>query len=124
MTTQSLNKICLFVIQDYIERTRKESEVPPVLIRLSASITGYKAFHMFTPEEATEVLKISKNKDLLAIMDKEVSFLVFAMEVMKLWIDDISKKNRPYLNISDKNFKLGGKYFWNAGDSCHFKRSR
>ena len=112
MDNQVLNKVVLFVVQDYLQRTAEETELPPILYRLKASIQGYKSFHMFSIEEATQVLEISKDAKLLAIMDKEVSFLVFAMEVMKLWTEDVDKKNRPHLNISDKHFRLGGKHFW------------
>ncbi len=110
---QVLNKCVLFVVQDYLQRTVDDgAELPSILYRLKASIAGYKSFHMFSIEEAEQVLKVSKDEHLLAIMDKEVSFLVFAMEVMKLWTEDIPKKNRPHLNISDKHFKLGGRFFW------------
>ena len=112
MTIQTLNKVCLFVVQDYLQRTADETELPVILYRLKASIQGYKSFHMFDITEAKEVLKISKDPKLLAIMDKEVSFLVFAMEVMKLWTEDIPKEQRPHLNISDKRFKLGGRNFF------------
>ncbi len=113
LTIPLLNKIVLFICQDYIVRTQKDGgEIPPILSRLNGSITGFKQFHMFSIEEAKKVLLIAKEKDLLDIMDKEVSFLVFVMEVMKLWTQDIPKQNRPHLNISDKHFKLGGKMFW------------
>jgi len=112
MVDQTLNKIVLFVVQDYLQRTAEETELPPILYRLKASIEGYKKFHMFSLKEATEVLKISEEDELLSIMDKEVSFLVFAMEVMKVWTEDIPKKDRPHLNIADKHFKLGGRHFF------------
>jgi len=112
MNNQVLNKIVLFVVQDYLQRTADETEMPPILYKLKASIAGYKQFHMFSVDEATQVLAISKDKKLLEIMDKEVSFLVFSMEVMRLWTTDVDKKYRPHLNISDKHFKLGGREFW------------
>ena len=108
-----LNKVVLFICQDYIVRTVKDgSEVPPLLTRLSAAITGYKQFHMFSQDEAKIVLKLAKSDEITDIMNKEVSFIVFTMELMKLWITTVPKQNRPHLNISDKHFRLGGKVFW------------
>ena len=108
-----LNKITLFVCQDYIKKSRDDNgTVPPVLSRLDGSITGYKAFHMFSVLEAKEVLRIASKDEIKTIMEKEVSFIVFVMEVMKIWTQTVPKKDRPHLNISDKQFKLGGRIYW------------
>ena len=109
-----LNKIVLFLVKDYIDRAREESTVPDILVRLSAQISGYRQFHMFSLEEANKVLEIAETKEIRDIMDEHVSYIIFALELMKLWTEAVPKKDRPHLNISDKHFKLGGKYYWLA----------
>lgn len=113
MNYSLLNKIVLFVSQDYINHAKQDGvDVPPDLHRLEASIKVFKRQHMFTVEEAKRVLKIAKSDEMSAIMNKEISFIIFVYELMKLWINYVPKKDRPMLNISDKRFKMGGKVFW------------
>ena len=120
MKTKTLNKIILFLVQDYIvsaqsQKTKegKQVQTPPQLTHLRASIAGFKKFHMFTIEEAEELSLIAKEEGLLEILDQDVSYIIVTMELMKLWTQTIPKNKRPVL-ISDKHFKLGGSYFWNA----------
>ena len=108
-----LNLVILFTVQDYIRKSREDNgTVPPLLSKLEGSVAGYKSFHMFSIDEAKEVLRIAKKDGIKNIMEREVSFIVFAMEIMKIWIETVPKENRPHLNISDKHFKLGGKVYW------------
>lgn len=108
-----LNKVVLFIAQDYIERTvADDHKVPSILIRLKGAVAGYKLFHMFSYDEAQTVIKMAKSEDIDNIMSKEVSFTIFTMELMKLWILNVPREHRPHLNISDKHFKIGGKMFW------------
>ena len=108
-----LNKVVLFIAQDYIVRTKNDSgAVPPVLHRLEAAITVYKRGNMFTQEEAKLILKVAQSDEISAIMDREVSFIIFTFELMKLWTTYVHKEYRPILNISDKNFRLGGRQMW------------
>ena len=108
-----LNKIVLFIAQDYIYRTKNLGmNVPPILHRLEGSIKVFKQQNMFTVEEAKEVLLIAKSDEITAIMDKEVSFIIFVYELMKLWTTTVPKKYRPCLNIGDKQFAIGGRVFF------------
>ena len=108
-----LNKIVLFVAQDYIYRTKKDdNDVPPLLHKLEGSVKVFKQQNMFSIEEAEKVLKIAKSDEISSIMNREVSFIIFVYELMRLWIEYVPKKDRPILNISDKKFAMGGKVFW------------
>ena len=109
----TLNKICLYISQDYIYRTKKDKgDVPPILHRLEWSVKVFKQQNMFSIEEADKVLKIAKSEEIDNIMNKEVSFIIFVFELMKLWTEYVPKEYRPNLNISDKHFKLGGRTLW------------
>ena len=121
MTTTTLNKTMLFLVHDYIvsaqsQKTKegKQVEIPPQLVRLRASIAGFKKFHMFTIEEAEELTVIAKEDELLKILDQDVSYIIVAMELMKRWSESIPKNQRPALSVSDKHFKLGASHFWQA----------
>ncbi len=108
-----LNKVTLFVVQDYLTNSLADGgQIPHKMKKLNGAITGYKKFHMFSAEEATIVIDVSKDPEIKEILARELSYVVFAMELMKQWIEDVPKRHRPHLNMSDKHFKLGGGHFW------------
>ena len=108
----TFNKVVLFIVADYIHRTKQEAAVPPILHRLEGAIVVFKRGHQFSVPEAKQVLKIAQSDEISNIMNKEVSFMIFAFELMKLWVEYVPKEDRPLLNISDKHFKLGGRVFY------------
>ncbi len=108
-----LNKLVLFHVESYIQMTLDSKDpVPPHLMQLKLGIITYRKFNRFTQEEADIVLKFAENEELKEFMAAEVSFVVFSLELMKLWIAYVPKKQRPILGVSDKKFKLGGDTFW------------
>jgi len=107
-----LNLVVLFLVADYIMRTKQEADVPPILHKLEGAISVFKRNNQFSIAEAKQVLKIAQSDEITDIMSKEVSFMIFAFELMKIWVNYVPKVDRPLLNISDKHFRLGGKIFY------------
>ena len=103
-----LNKVVLYTIESYFKMSIEGgAKLIPLHVRLLGAINGYKKFHLFTPEQSREVISYSDNERLNKILKQDVSFIVFALELVKLWIEDVPKENRPHLNISDKRLVLG-----------------
>ncbi len=108
MNTTLLNKVILFTVDTYIARMRSEGlELPSLLNDLRLGIIAYKPANRFTEEESKIVLAYSKDEELTEIIHTEISHIVFILIVIKLWAELIPKKDRPFLNISDKRLMKG-----------------
>jgi len=104
-----LNKVILFTIESYIDKCIEEGTEPtPLHFRILAAIKGWKKFHMFSVQEAEQVIKIAEDKGLRKILDEQVSFLIFSLELIKQLTEQTPKKYRPVLNISPKKL-VGGR---------------
>ena len=110
---ETLNKVVLHTVDLYLERVRQDDmNLPPTLDRLRRGLVTQRMLNKFTPEEAEKVLEIGRDKEFKAIMDRDISFLIFALELMKVWTMSVPKDKRPILGVSDKHFKLGGDSLW------------
>ncbi len=108
LDTQLFNKVILFTIDAYITRMRSDSlELPTLLTDLKLSIITFKPANMFTEEESKKVIAYGKDPELKEIVETEISHIIFILTVIKLWAELISKKDRPFLNISDKRLIKG-----------------
>ncbi len=112
MTVHTFNKVILFTIQGYLEQHKEQAELPGLLHRLNGQIGMYKQLNLFSQEEATIVLKASSQDEITEITKKNVSFIVFVLQLIKRWVEEIPKKQRPHLNISDKKLRLGKAIFF------------
>jgi len=103
-----LNNIILFTVDVYIDRMKQEKlEIPKLLDDLKRSIITYKRSNSFTEKEGKLVLELSATKELQSIIQVEISHLVFILTLIKLWVTQIPKNQRPLLNISDKRLSKG-----------------
>ena len=107
-----LGKICCFTAESYIMMAQQESAVPKQLERLRLGIVTQRKFNPFTQEQAMICLEFGNDPELDKIMQREVSFTIFTLELMKIWTMTVPKEKRPYLGVSDKHFKLGASEFW------------
>jgi len=108
MNHHLLNKVILFTIEKYIDQCIKEGTEPtPLHFRILGAIKGWKTFHMFSELEAAKVIGISKDPGLKKIIDIHVSYLVFALELIKQLTEQTPKQYRPMLNISPKKLVAG-----------------
>ena len=104
----TFNKLILFTVEAYITRSIEDGlSVDPLHLRLKSAIKGYMIMSRFSKEEAEKLFEFGKDPRLQRITEQDVSFLVFALELMKLLIEDVPRNMRPHLNISDKRLKIG-----------------
>ena len=64
-----------------------------------------------TKDDMEIISRISSDEDFKKILSTQVSFLVFVLELMKLWVDTVPKEHRPNLNINDKKLRIGRAMF-------------
>jgi hypothetical protein len=96
----------LFTIHEYLETTIKESKsVDDFVYQLRSTLAGYKSFHRLSADEAEILMNLGKDEVMMNIVDEEISFLIFALELLRIWTEFYPKSERPSLNISDKRFK-------------------
>ena len=106
------NKLILFTVESYFSKAMEEGLTSEREHRaIVGAIRGFMTFGRFSKEEAELVIAIGKEPALKAITDTNISFVVFALEILKLWVELVDKKDRPHLNISDKRLKTGRSKF-------------
>ena len=104
---ETLNKIVMFTIDTYIAGMKDNKEVlPPILERVAIALAGMRHTRPFTQNEASKVIMFGKDKELTDIVNKPVSHIIFILELLKLWIEDIPRNKRPLFNISDKKMSV------------------
>jgi len=108
----TFNKLVLYTCEAYITKSiEDELTIAPIHKNLQIAIRGYMIMGRFSPLEAKRIISLNKDEKLKAITEKNISFLVYVLELIKLWVDDVPKKHRPHLNISDKKLRVGRSLF-------------
>ncbi len=108
----TFNKLILFTAFEYLDNAIKEGMTKePEHMKIAGAIRGYKTFSKFSPEQSEIVIAMGKEPVLKAITEIDISYVVFALELLKLWCELVDKKDRPHLNISDKRLKSGRSMF-------------
>ena len=108
----TLNKLILTTVNRYIETSIKDGLEPHTLHhRLKFATHVFMENNPLTKEDIEVVKRISSDEDFKKIISQDVSFLVFVLELMKQWVNEIPKEYRPNLNISDKKLNVGRAMF-------------
>lgn len=106
------NKLCLFTVEAYFSRAISEGlSEDPFHKEVQNAINGYLTFGRYSTEERDVIIALGKEEAFKKITHKQISFIVFGLELLKAWVELIPKKNRPHLNISDKRLKVGRTQF-------------
>ena len=108
MTKATFNKAILFTILEYLEKATlaENAYERDKLLRLKSCISGYRAFHKFSREEALYLTELGKRKEMIRLRENEVDWAIYALELMYMYITTIHKKDRPHINFSDAKIKL------------------
>jgi hypothetical protein len=111
MTNKRLfNKAILIHLNLYLVEGLKEIEnqeiLPPWIYNLRSVSHNYCLLNKFTKEEI-ETMKSIETEEMLLRMRTEVSFIAFSLHLVKLYIEQIEKKDRVVLNISDNKLLIG-----------------
>jgi len=93
-------------IQNHLDE-RAGGDLPEICYRIKTA--GFNSLHInrFSQEEATFLKDITSNEDFNNIRKIDISLIVMPLEVMKLWVESVPRKNRPVVNISDKKLLMG-----------------
>ena len=103
-----LNKSILYTVNRYIESACSEGLEPSKLhcdIRFATKV--FMTSNALTEYDMEGISKIAKDEEFGKVINRSVSFYMFTLELMKLWVENIPKEYRPMLNISDKRLSKG-----------------
>ena len=84
---------------------------PEIAYRLRTAGFNSKAVNGFTDSEVVLIKTLGKEPDFEELKKKHISLLVMALEITRIWVEDIPKKDRPSINISDKKMLLGKNHY-------------
>lgn len=105
----TFNKAILYSVHDYTQKSINDGLEPsPLHFRIKGAVSCMMNYNVGVNDKDIEAIKaLAKEAELRTIVDVEVSYLVFTLELIKLWVLEVPKENRPTLNISDKKLKGG-----------------
>ena len=111
--SKMFNNMILFTCHQYIEKSQKDKlSLSPIHHQLKASISAYMMLHRFTIAEAKVVTDLGEDERLKKITAVEVSYLIYVLELIKLFVETVPKAERPHLNISDKRLMHGKAHYF------------
>ena len=114
-----MNKYSLFnsfvsaSILQWIDSHTKNDDgiVPPILKEVRTKCYYHKALYPFTDEEIDIFQAIDKEPRFQELKAVEISYLIMALAVLKLWIKDIPKDKRQVMNIADRRMSIGSAHY-------------
>ena len=104
------NKLILFTAESYLTNAIEEGlSTEPLHKQIVSGIRAYMSMGKFSKVEADAMIKLGTHKFIQNLTQTEISFVVYALELMKLYIDEVPQKYRKaiYLGVSNKKLKLG-----------------
>ncbi len=106
LLNRSVLASCYLWIQNHLDE-RAGGEIPEICYKIKTA--GFNSLHInrFSKEEADLLKEITHSEEFRPIKETEISLIVMPLEVMKLWIENVPKENRPIINISDKKLLRG-----------------
>lgn len=105
---ETFNKVILYTIDSYIRKSIEEGLEPSKLhYRLMGATKVFKRENPITDEDREAIDFIRTDETLRKIVSVDVSFLVYTLELIKQFIEQVPKEHRPFLNISDKKLIIG-----------------
>jgi len=98
----------------YFEKGIEELQNPEkqnnIIFRIKAAASSYAKLH---PQNQTTIedIKQKTSKEFEKTMSKHISFIIFALELARFYVELVPKKYRHNMNISPKKLKLGHRVY-------------
>lgn len=108
LTQEEKTKLVLFFVDYYAHQERETYKRDQAMI--AQKVRYYTKLHPYTRDE-TWILK-ELDPHFKKMLDMQLSYQVFAFEILALWAQDVPKEQRPLLNISDHKLKKGHRHYF------------
>ena len=112
--TYLFNRFILAHLHLWVSKSTDDESItytPEFAYRLRTAGFNSKAINGFNDSEVDLIKKLGVDPDFEELKKKEISLLVMALQIAKLWTEDIPKEDRPNINISDKKMIVGKKHY-------------
>jgi len=110
----TFNRLILFTVEAYLARAIEEGLTHEEFHKkLVSGIRSFMVMGRFSKEEQERLKILGEDTIMEKIKNKEVSFVVYALELMRLWVTEVPREVRKnlYLGVSNKKLLLGRAYF-------------
>jgi len=118
-------RVLLFTVVNYIRQSREDGvDTEGVPDRIAETVILYAKQNPITIEEQ-EMLKPIADSGALDISNKGgISFVIFVMELVKMWALEYPKEKRPLLSVGERNLKKGKGLFTNEMLAKKFSKKK
>lgn len=110
----TFNKMILFTVEAYLSAADNQGQTKEQMHKdLISGIRGYMTFCKFSPSQRQQLTDLENDAKLNALKKQEISFIVYAMELIKLWLENVPIQHRKHihLGVSNKKLRAGRAYF-------------
>ena len=87
------------------------SNLPPIAFKLWGNTKRWLKSHSFTEDDLQLIMELKDDEEFEEITMREVSFLLFALDLMRIYVETVPKEKRPILDISDKKLIKGSRIY-------------
>lgn len=119
----TFNKMLLFTAGAYMENALAEGLTKdPFHRKLASGINSYKTLCKFSAEEFYKVKAFGETEVAKKVVESEFSHIIFALQLLQMWVDEIPHQHRKhiYLGVSNKKLLMGRASF--AVDMLELKK--
>ncbi len=104
------NKMILFTSEMYLQKAIDAGfTAEPLHKQIVDGVHSYLMVGKFSGEEAKMVLEMGDDEYLKNLKEIQISWVVYALELLRLWVTEIPHQDRKaiYLGVGNKKLKLG-----------------
>lgn len=101
------NKLILFTAEAYMENALKEGlSNDPVHHKIVSGVASYRTLCRFDKEQHNMILEFEDNPIVQKVKDAQMSHIIFALEILKQWVEQVPREQRKHIALGVSNKKL------------------
>jgi len=108
------NKLILFTAEAYLSKSVEDGlTVEPLHKKIISGIRAYMVMGRFSKEEAKLLQNLGKHKYMQDLKKTEIAFVVYALELLRLYTEEVPQQFRKniYLGVGNRELKKGRAFF-------------
>ena len=108
------NKVILFTVESYLSKSVKEGITKEDMHRkLVSGIKSFMTMRRFSKSESELIIELGNHEVIQRLKKQDIAHVVYAMELMRLWVTNVPKEVRKniYLGVGNKKLLSGRAYF-------------
>ena len=103
----TFNKLILHTAEAYLTKAYEEGMTKePMHIKLLSGLRAFQTFGKFSAEEAKLLQSFSQDPILERIKNQEISYVIYALSLLKFWVEEVPLKARKHIHLGVGNKKL------------------